>query len=365
MTWDPRRNKTWVRIAGVVLALLAIAYLVRVVPIRDQCVDSGTGARGVPEERPGACLLHGSAADVLVPAPGGCRSLKCEPGIASVLKTARPPLLAVSFLLYLFGVMLTVERWKILLKLARVTVSLRAAIRLTFDSYAIGFLLPGGMGADALRVAFVLGKHKDASVVQVTASVVVDRLVGFGTMCTIASALAFSGHGGELGSVRYVFLVGPPLAVVGAMALRYTPILRWMNRGILRRVVGPLDEYARAPGGIGVLVRASLLGFVASGAQLLAVAMIVWVLGTPPVDAAWVWIGVVFGFIATTLPGLPGGWGTSDATYVYFFGKAGVPPSTALAVSLLVRFFGYALSAAGAVSVLAARRAKPEERERV
>ena len=45
-------------------------------------------------------------------------------------------------------------------------------------------------------------------------------------------------------------------------------------------------------------------------------------------------------FVVSALPGLPGAWGTADATYVLFFGLAGLPAGIALAVCLSYRMSG-------------------------
>jgi uncharacterized membrane protein YbhN (UPF0104 family) len=57
-------------------------------------------------------------------------------------------------------------------------------------------------------------------------------------------------------------------------------------------------------------------------------------------------------FIVGVLPALPGGWGTSDAAFVFFLGKAGLAAPLALAVSLVYRLFWYASAAVGAVLYL-------------
>ena len=75
-------------------------------------------------------------------------------------------------------------------------------------------------------------------------------------------------------------------------------------------------------------------------------------LGGAPRSELWIYVGTTMSFIVGAIPALPGGWGTSDAAYVYFFGKAGLAPSIALAVSLLYRLFWYASGGVGAVLYL-------------
>jgi uncharacterized membrane protein YbhN (UPF0104 family) len=59
-------------------------------------------------------------------------------------------------------------------------------------------------------------------------------------------------------------------------------------------------------------------------------------------------------FMIAAVPALPGGWGTADAAYVFFFGLAGLKPGLALAVCLMYRLLWYITAAVGAVLQLAA-----------
>jgi uncharacterized membrane protein YbhN (UPF0104 family) len=66
-------------------------------------------------------------------------------------------------------------------------------------------------------------------------------------------------------------------------------------------------------------------------------------------------------FIVAAVPALPGGWGTADAAYIFFFGMAGLSVGTALAVCLLYRLFWYLSGVSGAILHLARPRpAQPE-----
>jgi uncharacterized protein (TIRG00374 family) len=113
---------------------------------------------------------------------------------------------------------------------------------------------------------------------------------------------------------------------------------------------------ARAPRAI--LVAAALSLFVA-GTQLLTIRGLVFALGGAPAAEKWVYVGTAMAFIVAAFPALPGGLGTADAAYVYFFGLAGLPPMTALAVCLLYRLFWYLSGVAGAALHVARSRAQP------
>lgn len=348
-------KKRVARAFGIVMAAIAIGYLAYVVPVRDRCVDPEDGAKATLVRTGDTCTLVAEGKSRAI-ARETCASLTCEPGLASAFGRAKPPRLGLLFLVFCIGMTVTVERWRILLKLGNVSLPFSRAMTMTLESYAVGAFLPGGVGGDAFRVAWVRREHPEASIVKVAASVIIDRVLGFAAMCVIAAGLALTTSGGDMGSVRYVFFVVPPLGVIAGLALRYTSLLNLLDHGPLRRVVAPLREYVKAENGMWVLGRALLLSVFSSSAQLVSVVGLLWALKDWPSEAGWVWVGTVLAFIVSALPGLPGGWGTADATYVYFFGKAGVAPSLALSVSLLVRSWGYVYALAGALCLLARRR---------
>jgi uncharacterized membrane protein YbhN (UPF0104 family) len=60
--------------------------------------------------------------------------------------------------------------------------------------------------------------------------------------------------------------------------------------------------------------------------------------------------------IVAALPATPGAWGTADAAYVFFLGRAGVAAQVAAAVCLIYRVFWYASAVAGAALTLGGRK---------
>jgi uncharacterized protein (TIRG00374 family) len=100
------------------------------------------------------------------------------------------------------------------------------------------------------------------------------------------------------------------------------------------------------------MVTGVAIGLVVSACHLLVVRGLVTALGGVPASELWVYVGTTMAFIVSAIPALPGGWGTGDAAFVFFFEKAGLTPSTALAVSLLYRLFWYSSGGVGAVLYL-------------
>lgn len=322
------------RVAVWTLALAACAFVVWVVPFEDRCTDAG-----------------------------------CEPGLRSVLARANVPLLLVLFAFYVSSTFLWAMRWRALLAVADVRVSLRAVWRVTLEAQAGGILLPGGVAGDALRIAFVRARAEgsgDGALARIIASVVVDRILGLATMATLAAAasLVFGAGAGSAGAYFQAVLAIPVVAALGWIVLvrvaRAKPA--WLERGSLGRVTGPIFAYVGAEGGGRALLRGAAASLALSGVQLVVVRGLVAALGVTPTREAWVYVGTTLASIVGALPLAPGALGTADAAYAFFLGRAGVPASVAVSVCMLYRIFWYGTGLIGGVLALTGRSRSASER---
>jgi len=304
------------------VAVVALAFVIYVVPVRDRCTAAG-----------------------------------CEPGLLTTLRSANAPLLVGLFGLYMAGSLAWAARWRALLGLADVRVPLLSAWRITLEAQAGGILLPGGVAGDALRVTYVKSRSKDADLAKVVASVFADRVVGLVTLAGLATAAALSMGGSDLGAFLHVVAAIPLLAALGWIVVRRPGLAAHplFSRGILARAVKPMLEYAGAKEGPRALARGVLFSLLVSLAQLMVVRGLVAALGVEPSREAWVYVGTTLGMMVAALPLAPGAWGTADAAYVFFLGQAGVPPSVALSACLLYRVYWYASGVLGAALALARR----------
>jgi uncharacterized membrane protein YbhN (UPF0104 family) len=269
-------------------------------------------------------------------------------------------LLAALLALSLLGTLVWAVRWQALLSLADVKLRALQVWRITLESQAGGVLLPGGIGGDALRVGFVVGKG--ASVPTALATVALDRAIGLVTVAGLAAGMAATGAGGALRQLVILLAAIPVAFVVGVVVLRWVPLAKapFLARGALGRVVRPILGYigdSRAPGAIALALGISLA---VSAIQFGVIRGLVLALGTVPTSERWIYVGTTMAFVVGAIPGLPGGWGTSDAAFVFFLGKAGLPASSALAVSLLYRLFWYVSAGLGAGLYLQRQYAPPD-----
>jgi uncharacterized protein (TIRG00374 family) len=264
-------------------------------------------------------------------------------------------------LLYALGTLVWAGRWRALLGLAKIDLSLTRVWRILAEAQAGGVLLPGGLGGDALRIAAILSApardgaaRTPASIV--VASVLLDRALGLSCIAGIAALLGWTAGGATAGPLVPV-LASIPVGLVAALALLRAnrPVtVRWAVLDRVLRRLEPVLGYMRDPGAPRAIVRAAVLSFVVAAIQFVVIRGFVWALGGEPTSERWVYVGTAMAFMIAAVPALPGGWGTADAAYVFFFGLAGLKPGLALAVCLMYRLLWYITAAVGAVLQLAA-----------
>ncbi len=357
--FDKKRLFAWV------LAIVALSFVAWVVPIRDRCEDpdarSGSTKVAVTT-RSNDCILHIRSGDVVISAEQ-CAKLKCEPGLASTFGRARLGVVAALFLVYVAGLVAWAARWRMLLAFAGVDVPLMSLVRITLEAQAGGILLPGGVGGDALRIAFVVGRGAPTPIV--VASVLLDRVIGLVTLAGIAAALGLGFGGGQVGIVPWVLATIPVGAAIGIFAIRSERLrrVRFLNEGRIGKLAQPVLTYVAHPRALRAIALGLLMSLFVSAAQLAVVRGFVFALGGAPTDERWVFVGTAMAFIVSAIPALPGGWGTGDAAFVFFLGLAGLPGGIALASGLLYRLFWYLLGMLGAILYVARSRARSAQRD--
>jgi uncharacterized membrane protein YbhN (UPF0104 family) len=349
------------------LAVAALAFVGWSIQVRDRCWDPQAPSStvvAVSREASG-CVLHPRSGDVRIDA-AQCARLRCEPGIGSTFAHARLDALALLLAVYGVGTVAWAARWRALLAFAGVELPLGRVWRLSIEAQAAGVLLPGGIGGDALRLASVLalparpGEARAPAAI-VVASVLLDRAVGLAVLAALAGGLGFATGGLGTGPLAVALAAIPFAFVAGVVLLRLLPLHRlpWALRGRAGAAIRSVLEYVRDPRAPRAILVAMALSVLVAATQLLTIRGLVFALGGVPTAETWVYVGTAMAFVVAAFPALPGGWGTADAAYVYFLGKAGLPAGTALAVCLLYRLFWYLSGVAGAGLHVARSRGEP------
>lgn len=303
-------------------SLVALAFVVWVVPLRDVCTEKG-----------------------------------CTPGLFSTLASARLGEVVVLFALYIAGVLAWAARWRALLGVLGARASVIDIFRLTLESQAGAILLPGGVAGDALRVTYARAHAEKAPLASILASILADRFIGLGTLASVALAAAVATRARELGPALPVLVAIPLGIVVLAWAVRHPRVLalRVLQTGRPAAWIKPLVAYAASPESPSAFARAAGYSLVVSAVQLAVFRGLLHSLGATVTSEGWAAAGTTFGFIVGAVPALPGAWGTAEAAFVTFLAPAGVAAPIAAAACLLYRMFWYASGALGALSALARR----------
>ncbi len=120
------------------------------------------------------------------------------------LAWTKPGLFCVAGLIIFFGVLITVERWRVLLKAQGVHLGFWYAIKLTFIGFYFSTAIPGSVSGDIVK-AYYLAKGKEGKTVLVT-TILFDRLLGVYTMFMISAvAIAITAFKTEIMGLQGVW----------------------------------------------------------------------------------------------------------------------------------------------------------------
>lgn len=246
-------------------------------------------------------------------------------------------LLAV-FLLYLFSIVLRSYRWRIFLNAQGVLTSLPKLTSLYLIGVFFNLVLPSGFGGDVVRV-YELSRYSSRTASSIT-TVFMDRLSGFLALFAMAiAALAFS--------YRLVPPeVGVTIIVIFLASLVSTGAL--FSRPLWRRLKGlPLLSSLAEKERVKELYLSAQIYSLAPFFQALSLSLAFNILLMIMNYLAALSFGVKISFwyfllfipIISFLLVLPislSGLGVREGAYIYLFSRVGVPPSSALAISLSI-----------------------------
>ena len=278
---------------------------------------------------------------------------------AHIMATASPGWLALSAFLTIATVPPQALRWQLLLRARGVEENVPWLTRAYFVSYAVGQVLPTGVGGDASRIYETTRRHPGAGS-PIAGSVVLERAIG-GAVTLVLVAVGFLlaiGHYpvGPYLWVEAIFVVGTIFAGVVVFSARL--------RRHLRRAV-PLLRRARVER-IVRLVYEGIHGYRHHPGRLLVVAGITTVAQLGRIVAIWAGghaVGVelslrpyvVLGpllFLVMLVPFTVNGLGVREAFFVSFLTRIGVNADSAFAVGFVFFLMTLLLAVPGLVIIL-------------
>lgn len=253
---------------------------------------------------------------------------------AAVKKPFQPGPLLIAVVCACIGILITFVRWYVLVRAQELPFTLANALRLGMVGFFLSTFLPGSIGGDIVKAAF-LAKEQSRRTVAV-ATVLIDRVIG---LLGLFYLVAISG------SIFY-FIGDPCLAnatlrglLVASLAVMVGSIVTWMLMGLLpdwraQRFAGRLERIPKAGHSIAELWRAVWmyrrnLGSVVGAIALGLVAQVFMVCGffsgahvfyeadgsntTPSLAEHFLMVPV--GLTVQALAPVPGGAGVGELSY--------------------------------------------------
>jgi uncharacterized membrane protein YbhN (UPF0104 family) len=256
-------------------------------------------------------------------------------------------------------------------------VAFRAPFSTFLSSYYgasfLSYALPTTLGGDVYRV---LRGRREATLPQVLASMVMERIVGvLASLALAALGLLWllSAEGGRTGFTlpggSSAWIAAAVLAMVVAIAGSFAEApQRWLlaaasRVGLQRPVAAWLEAHRLYVDRPGLLLANGALAVVENFAQIAILYVAAREIGVELPLLALVSIISLARFVRR-LSMLLDGWGFSEALHILLFGWIGIDGGTALAISLVAHAAGFVASAPGAFFVWVDRRDVKAIRER-
>ena len=250
--------------------------------------------------------------------------------------TVSPAAMLVAVALAAIDRLVMAYKWRMLVRARGLPVDLWTAVRSYFASSLVGLVLPVTVGADALRVLTL----RQFGMLDVTASIVIERIVGAIAMvsvavvsCLLLAATVAGVPVQELTVWLVAALVGVTALFIGSLfAAKWWAARHRAAPSTLKKVTEAYGRYRDHPVvltvfyalSVGESLIAAVIAYVVAVGLGLSVPLYL-LLATVPIALA-----------SARLPVSLGGFGVQEASFVYLGGLVGVPATDALSVMLLL-----------------------------
>jgi uncharacterized protein (TIRG00374 family) len=285
--------------------------------------------------------------------------------VAGQLATANPWSILAALALFETAIIINGVKWQVLLRAQGVRVPFGALLQFLFMGFFFNNFLPANVGGDVIR-GYGLARYTDRAA-DAAVSVIVDRIVGLiaymSTALVAAVIVVNLSTGKELQQLEWIAFVALLTLLLGFAVLLSRRVRALVSRFFGMRLLSPLAPlWNRISGAFDAYrfqYRALALAFGMGLLGIVCTALVNWFLSrSMGGEMTLPTIFLLNPLIALTLmlPISIGGIGVSQAAYPFFYGLAGVPPSHALAVSLLMQALMIIGSLPGAFFWLRGRR---------
>ncbi len=261
---------------------------------------------------------------------------------AHTIRTASPAWLALSAVLTLITVPPQAYRWKLLLRARGITESVGWLTRAYFVSYAVGQVLPTGVGGDASRIYETTRRHPGSGS-PVAGSVILERALG-GAVTLVLAAIGFLIAIGRYPIGAYLWIEA--LFVVGTLGAGVVVFSSRLRRHL--KLTVPLLQRLRVERPVRAVYE-GIHGYRHHAGTLLTVSGITTCAQISRIFAIWAGgraVGVelsvgpyiVLGpllFLVMLAPFTPNGLGVREAFFISFLGQLHINHDAAFATGFL------------------------------
>jgi glycosyltransferase 2 family protein len=285
--------------------------------------------------------------------------------VAGQLAAANPWLVLAALALFEVAIIVNGMKWQVLLRAQGVRVPFGPLLQFLFTGFFFNNFLPANVGGDVIR-GYGLARYTDRGA-DAAVSVIVDRIVGLIAYMSTAFVAAIilvnlrSGQGlQELEWIAFVALLALLAAFATLLSRRVRAVVSRLFTVRLLSPLAPLwSRISSAFDAYRFQYRALAMAFGLALLGIVCTTFVNWLLsqsmgGMMPLSTIFLLNPLIA--LVLMLPISIGGIGVSQAAYPFFYGLAGVPPSHALAVSLLMQAIVIIGSLPGAFFWLRGRR---------
>lgn len=284
-------------------------------------------------------------------------TLRWQPSLPRVLREVEPWGALRALLLLAAGVVLTATRWWRLLAAVEVRTSWYASLRLTCLGSFFSIVLPGLTGGDLIK-AVLAARENPRRRTHAVVSVVVDRLLGIGTL-VLMGALVIVSAGGELAVLRTPVLLLLGAGVLGTLVYTSAALRRLVRfdalvgrlpmAGLLKSLDDAVLLYSRRKR---VLLASFGLSLCNHATVIAAVLMLSRAFGDRLMDVFDATAVVSVSNTVSAVPIAPGGWGVGEMVYGYLYELLGSEAALGVAVSVGYRLCSTVIGLAGGLFLL-------------
>lgn len=252
-----------------------------------------------------------------------------EPAFQTYWRNLDPLLFALGAFCYFLTALIAGARWWWLLRVNGTDVSLLETLRFTWIGVFFNNVMPGSTGGDVVKALYIM-KRCPGHRVQVLVSVVVDRVLGLGSLAVLGAIVVLFAldRFAELAIGIWAVIVGVGLVGVVALSRRLRQVVRLntllnkLPQG-LRHKLKMVDQAIFFYRNHGTVITASLAaGVVNHVISVLGVYLLGEAIGVGlPAFEYFALIPIIN--IITAVPVLPNGWGIGEWLYGSLFAQYG------------------------------------------